>query len=391
MSNDLITEDEAEKERELLKKSRLPKVEVSEEVQKELAEKFGIDAQAEAEKGVAAAVAEFERNETNKNSFGGTERMMEQLYRDLPSDLLDKYQIIPSRVRELKEDKHRVLYLHDLAHDPEAKRAVDREGGWARFHRLVFVSHWQRNQFLNIYPNIPWSRTAVIQNSIIPIDLKEKPTDKINLIYHTTPHRGLKILLPVFSKLREKHPNIHLDVYSSFAIYGWGERDETDADSKAAIDLAKSTEGVTYHGFKPNDEVRTALQDAHIFAYPSIWPETSCIALIEAMSAGCICVHPDFAALPETSANWTYMYAWHEDIQRHAQQFYSALDVAIGVAQEQIQTESFYTSQLMAQKNYVDLFNNWNTKKHHWQAFLKSFANEELEIKRQFQAFNYEA
>jgi glycosyltransferase involved in cell wall biosynthesis len=333
----------------------------------------------------------FERNETNVNSFGGTERMMEQLYRDLPSDLLDKYQIIPSRVRDLKDDKHRVLYLHDLANDPEAANAVDRNGGWSRFHRLVFVSHWQRNQFLNLYPTIPWSRTAVIQNSIDPIPLVDKPKTQINLIYHTTPHRGLKILIPVFKKLREKHPEIHLDVYSSFAIYGWGERDETDVESKMAIEAAKDCEGVTYHGFKPNEEVRKALQNAHIFAYPSIWPETSCIALIEAMSAGCLCVHPDFAALPETAANWTLMYSWHEEIQKHAQQFYNALDVAINVAKAQNEQESFYTSQLMSQKSYVDLFNNWNTKKRHWEAFLKSFAHEELEIKRQFKAFSYEA
>ena len=41
---------------------------------------------------------------------------------------------------------------------------------------------------------------------------------------------------------------------------------------------------MTYHGFKPNDVVRKALSEAHIFAYPSIWVETSCISAIEAMS-----------------------------------------------------------------------------------------------------------
>lgn len=333
---------------------------------------------------------EFERNELNKNSNGGTERMMSQLYKDLPEELLKNYQIIPSRVRELDENKLRVLYLHDLAHDPEAKNAIISNGGWARFNRIVFVSHWQRNAFMQTYPEIPWSKTAVIQNSIVPIESHQKPKDKINIIYHTTPHRGLNILLAAFKKLYENQKDIHLDVYSSFELYGWKERDEEEGIKKL-LEECKNTEGVTYHGYKPNDEVREALKNAHIFGYPSIWPETSCICLIEAMSAGCICVHPDYAALPETAANWTYMYPWNEDVNKHAQNFIGALDIAISTARENNQLESFYTGQLNSQKAYVNLFNNWEIKKKHWEAFLNSFKDESTEILRRGKTFRYEA
>ena len=205
---------------------------------------------------------EFERNELNKNSHGGTERMMEQLYRDLPEELLSGFQIIPSRVRELDDSKRRVLFLHDLAQDPEAKAAVELNGGWSRFNRLVFVSHWQRNQFITTYPTIPWSQTAVIPNSIIPIERHEKPRDKINIIYHTTPHRGLNILVATFEELYKTNKDIHLDVYSSFELYGWKER---DAEFEELFNRIKAHEGMTYHGFKPNEEIREALKKSHIF------------------------------------------------------------------------------------------------------------------------------
>ena len=73
----------------------------------------------------------------------------------------------------------------------------------------------------------------------------------------------------------------------------------------------------------------------HIFAYPSIWPETSCIALIEAMSAGLLCVHSAYAALPETSANWTMMYPISEDHQQHCNIFADNLVSAVNVVNEQ--------------------------------------------------------
>ena len=56
----------------------------------------------------------FERNELNKNSKGGTERMMEGLYSRIDPELMSKFQIIPSRVRELQNDKIRIYWLHDL-------------------------------------------------------------------------------------------------------------------------------------------------------------------------------------------------------------------------------------------------------------------------------------
>jgi glycosyltransferase involved in cell wall biosynthesis len=47
---------------------------------------------------------------------------------------------------------------------------------------------------------------------------------------------------------------------------------------------------VNYIGYKPNEYIKEHLKDYQLFVYPSIWEETFCISLLEAMAAGLYCV-----------------------------------------------------------------------------------------------------
>ena len=71
---------------------------------------------------------------------------------------------------------------------------------------------------------VPYDNCHVMRNAIdpVPTNLIKKPDTKeqIRLIYHTTPHRGLELLVPVFEFYKE-YDNSYLDVFSSFEIYGW--------------------------------------------------------------------------------------------------------------------------------------------------------------------------
>ncbi len=321
----------------------------------------------------------IEKDELSVNAMGGTELMKYGLLEQLGEEFLQDFQIIPSRVRNLDESKIRVLWCHDLPDDPETEHLAN--GGWSKFHKIVFVSNWQAQLYIKKY-NIPWSKTIVLLNAIKPIVTTDKPTDKIKLIYHTTPHRGLNILVPVFKKLADENPNLHLDIYSSFEIYGWGDRDE---QFKALFEDIKTHPQMTYHGFKPHDEVLAALNKAHIFAYPSTWPETSCISLIEAMSARCMCVHPNFAALYETASNWTVMYDWQEQPAQHANKFYSALKASIDV----IQNNPGIQLKLEGQKAYTDMVYSWDIRKEQWRHVLESLRGEPREFQDPMKSMSF--
>lgn len=266
-------------------------------------------------------------SELSKNSNGGTEMMRTRLINNVDKELLANYAIHLSRPRDMYDDVKNIFWCHDLMEDPENNILLD--GGWKKFDHFVFVSAWQRDQYILRF-GIPYSKCSIIPNAVEKrYDAEEKNTETIRFIYHTTPHRGLELVYPIFDALSLDYDNIHLDVYSSFAIYGWANRDEPYNELFKKIHEHPK---MTYHGSVPNEEIIAALEKSHIFLYPNIWKETSCIALIEAIRSGLICIHPNYGALPETAANATIMYDYHEDPATHANIAYG---IARGVLEHQ--------------------------------------------------------
>ena len=301
------------------------------------------------------------KDELSTNAMGGSELMKYRMVQELGEEALEGFQIFVSRVHEeLDPDKIKIYWHQDLPEDPACD--ILRDKGWEKFDYFVFNSAWQMQMF-NLYHGVPYSRSIVLMNAIDPIEAAEKPKDTIKLIYHSTPHRGLELLVPVFEKLCEVHEDIELDVYSSFKIYGWEERDK---QYEALFEKCKNHPKINYYGSVPNQEVKAALAKAHIFAYPSIWTESSCIALMEAMSAGLVCCHSNLGALIDTSGGITRMYQFDENVNAHATRFYGVLDQAIqDVRAGRTEGETGYV------KFYADNRFNWERRAMEWKAFIR--------------------
>jgi glycosyltransferase involved in cell wall biosynthesis len=307
----------------------------------------------------------METNEMSVRARGGTELMLQALHARLDVELASQFQIIPSRVRGLDPERKRILWLHDKPSREEASFLEHAENR-AAFAGIVCVSHYQAALYQMI-PGVPYSEMVVLQNAIEPFGAyRPRRDERIRLIYHTTPDRGLEILVPVFEYLATRHPDIELDVFSSFSLYDWTER---DAAYQPLFERCRAHPRIRYHGVQPNAVVRSVLGECDIFAYPNIEPETSCIAAIEAMSAGCLVVCAAYGGLPETCANFARLYPFTENRQAHAQRCAAVLDDAIATVRQRKADDERLRAQ---QVEYFTHFYSWDRRTGEWEAYLRS-------------------
>lgn len=238
-------------------------------------------------------------------ALGGTELARNRIFASLPADILDTVQIIaPARLEGVQLlDKPRILWFQDLAEDPAVQHLAN-PASVANFQAFIFVSNWQREQYLNRFPYLPVHQCHVIKNAIEPIDYVEKSKEgKFKFYYASTPHRGLAVLSHAIKLLGQQRDDFTVDVFSSFKIYG---RDEMDVQFKPLYDQLYATPQVNYHGSVSNDRIRQAAQESHALAYPSIYVETSCLTVIEAAAAGCLLLTTNLGALSETASEWAW-------------------------------------------------------------------------------------
>jgi len=256
-------------------------------------------------------------------SQGGTENMARMFLKYVPKESYKNFQIHISKVTQpIDDSKIQILWEMDNHCDQETPV------GKHHFDEYVFISDWQRREFIREH-NLPFEKTSVIETAIdfVPDLSIQKPTDKINFVYASVPDRGLFELYHVFDMLTKKYDNLHLTVFSSYKLYDWDEVDNYYAD---LFDKIKIHKNITYRGFAPDyNEVIQAKYNSHFFVYPCTWIENSGISLIESLACGCVCVHTDFHAHPETAAGRSVSYTMPPTREEHINLCYQITDQLI--------------------------------------------------------------
>jgi len=311
-----------------------------------------------------------ERQSIHMNPKGGTEILKEQLIAQLPEQSIDGINLIGSICHPslVKEDKINILWQHLNYDQPNVKLMQDRKFVDS-IDYFIYVSHWQYNRFREVY-KIPEYKSFVIKNATHAFEPVKKESlmitsDKIKLLYTSTPWRGLIILLKAIEVLNKTRDDFEVDIYSSTKIYG-SKFDENEKDKFTDLfDKCKNTKNVNYHGYTFNGEIRRAVEKAHIYAYPSIFEETSCLAIIEAMAAGCHVVTTNYGALPETCGEFATMIEFDSSgqnlIERYAETLNSVIDNY---------KNNLYKDDLEMQIKYYNKNYSWETRIQEWINFL---------------------
>ena len=300
------------------------------------------------------------------DSFGGSESQFRLLLKYVPEDMFKGINLILNNADPKLIDPKRknILWLHHFVNMSEVQNIKSKDY-FNKIDYFVFNSHWNYEKYRYKF-NIPESQSVVLPNAIEEIENKKKPTDKINLIYHTTPWRGLEVLLNVFERLNLK--NVNLNVCSSTIIYGKHFFEISDKKYEKIYQLCKDMKNVNYLGYQKHEELIKLLQKTHIFAYPSCWIETSCISAIEAMAAGCQVVTSNLGALYETCSPFGRLVHFNQNLNIFEQLYEQELNNSI---KHYWSTEN--QKKLVNQSQVINENYNWKNRSQEWIEFLKKF------------------
>ena len=186
-------------------------------------------------------------------SYGGSENQMRFLLNYLPDESFKDINLILNNAdyELIEKDRINVLWVQHFVNQKEIQNLGSKDY-INKLDYIVFNSHWNFEKFSYQF-KIPEDKSIVIKNAIEKIEFREKTKDKINLIYHTTPWRGLELLLKIFKNLNLE--NVELNVCSSTKIYGEKFNKIYAKKYENIFNECKNMENINYTGFLENKKI----------------------------------------------------------------------------------------------------------------------------------------
>jgi len=304
--------------------------------------------------------------------LGGTELQYQLLYKYVDNDLLHEFQIttsVPEKI-PLAKDKINILWEQNSYDQPNIAPWFKDKTNHDKYDWYVFNSHWCVEKYRMMF-DLPSHKCTVIKNAIdrFPGRAVYQEGQPLKLIYTSTPWRGLNVLLGAMQLIKD--PLITLDVYSSTQVYGDAFKQKNDELYQPLYDQAKQLSNVVYKGYASNKEIMDNLSNYHLFAYPNIWEETSCISAIEALGAGLHGIVTNYGALYETCSEWPTYVQYNRNYKNLAECFAYAIE---GIA-KQLHTEGMQNL-LASQQSFYEKFYHWKNRKYEWTNFLTGVVND---------------
>lgn len=192
----------------------------------------------------------------------------------------------------------KVLWNHDTLDNPRELRLVHDE-----IDLFLVLSNFHKDNFLIRLPQLD-DRLVVTRNGL-DFDLLDRASagtavDPNKIIHASRPERGLKTLLEsVWPRLHRWNPDLKLHVCGYQITLDNPPPHLAELYRRVNV-LLESTPGVVILGGLSKDEYYRHLAESTLMLYPSIFPEVSCLAALEAQALGVPILTSDAFALSET-------------------------------------------------------------------------------------------
>ena len=299
--------------------------------------------------------------------IGGTELQYNLLQKYVDSNLLSHFKIVTSipEKEPLSKYKTNILWIQNSYDQPNLAPWFQDKSNHDKYDWYVFNSHWCCEKYRMIF-DLPPNRCTVIKNAIDTFKERKyyEKGQPVKLLFTSTPWRGLNVLLGAMQLI--KNPLISCDVYSSTKIYGSAFEEANKNTYEPLFEQARQIPNVNYQGFATNENILKNISDYHIFAYPNIWEETSCIAAIEALGNGLYGIVTNYGALFETCSEWPTYVQYDRDYRKLSQAFAFAIEGIV----DQLHQPGMHEI-LRSQQNFYKKFYSWENRKNEWINFLQ--------------------
>lgn len=270
------------------------------------------------------------------------------------------------RLKELNPKALNIFWCHMLPDQPAMREAANPEVR-PSIDCFVYLSPWQKAEMDKAFG--PVRRDAVIGNGLTPAfeSMFASPAElraakQNRAAYTSTPFRGLGLLLDTAVRLG---PKTEFDIYSSMRVY------QAQKDEHAALyQRAGTIPHVHYHDAVGQDALAANLRADAFLAYPCIFPETYCIAALEAMAAGMKIVTTRLGALETTTAGYADLLSI--DPTAGQEKFVAAYTELLGKNIGEFKSApGLWAERMFAQLRHVNQYCSWAMRAKEWQSLLE--------------------
>lgn len=196
-----------------------------------------------------------------------------------------------------------IFWVHH-SYDQQAVTFIKDSSTVKSLSGIIFISDWQELSFINHF-KLSNIKTFVIGHGVTPnfidrfVNLEDFKIKKRKNrgVYASAPYRGLELLYESSFFFKEE---IIIDIFSSMKTYSMEDREEF----LNLFDKIRKNENFNYFGSVDKKTLSEYFSYASFLTYPSIFPETFCMTLQDAIAVGIEPIISDLGALKETSLGY---------------------------------------------------------------------------------------